>query len=803
MIISSRPLVELVPVQPAAMQGRQICQWDKDSCADAGFLKIDLLGLGMLSAVEDCVDQIARLRGRTIDLSRIPLDDQDVYAEIQRADTVGDFQIESRAQMQSLLRTRPENLDDLTIQVALVRPGPIQGGAVHPYIERRQKLREDPSFVPPVDHPSLAEPLRETLGVVVFQDQVLEVAMALAGFTVGEAEGLRRAMSRKRSAEAIEALRSRFVAGALAQGVDAELANRTYDKLAGFSGFGFPKSHSAAFALLAYQSAWLRHHFPAEFLCALLNAQPMGFYPPASLVRDGQRRGVEVLPPDVNLSGAKCENQDGAVRVGLGYVRSVGEAEAEAVAAGRPYDDVADLARRAPVSRAALDALVASGACDRFGPRRELLWRAGVVARPHTVAGGNSQLTLPLEPTAPIPELPVQTDWERMLADYGMTSLSVGPHPLELLRPHLPAGTVSNAELPGHPGGNVAVAGMAITRQRPATANGVVFMLLEDETGQVNLIVPPAVYEQYRSLVRGEPLLLARGHLERSGRNLNVLVRELRDARPARPRGRRASRAHARARSGCGPSARGGRAPAAAARRGRATVLFVHRRWDDQVHLAGLVLEKHEHDASGRGALARDRHASNHHVPPGCPGSSALLTVPARRCGRRSSSGCGPTERLRDPVVGEHPLPVGLDRKLGDGRGRLERQRQLATVCGRATTPARRAARGAGRTGRSPPRRPAHRGCPCSPSRRARSATSSYGRPAGPPPRRPSKIPHCRRERRILVLTRSTQVHIGRQHLHAVARHHEPTGRRIEAHRLRVQQRAEELGRKVVARPHW
>ena len=309
MVISSRPLVELVPVQPAAMEGRQLCQWDKDSCADAGFLKIDLLGLGMLSAVEDCVDQIARLRGEPIDLSRIPLDDQAVYAEIQRADTVGDFQIESRAQMQSLLRTRPENLDDLTIQVALVRPGPIQGGAVHPYIERRQKLREDPSFVPPADHPSLAEPLRETLGVVVFQDQVLEVAIALAGFTVGEAEGLRRAMSRKRSAEAIEALRARFVAGALGQGVEEELANRVYDKLAGFSGFGFPKGHSAAFALLAYQSAWLRHHYPAEFLCALLNAQPMGFYPPASLVRDGQRRGVEVMPPDVNESAAKCAIQ--------------------------------------------------------------------------------------------------------------------------------------------------------------------------------------------------------------------------------------------------------------------------------------------------------------------------------------------------------------------------------------------------------------------------------------------------------------------------------------------------------------
>src|SRR5205823_167721 len=245
MVISSRPLVELVPVQPAAMAGRQICQWDKDSCSDAGFLKIDLLGLGMLSAVEDCVDRIAQVRGEPIDLSRIPLDDQDVYAEIQGADTVGDFQIESRAQMQSLLRTRPENLDDLTIQVALVRPGPIQGGAVHPYIERRQRLREDPSYVPEVDHPSLAEPLRETLGVVVFQDQVLEVAMALADFTVGEAEALRRAMSRKRSGEAIEAMRPRFVAGALGQGVDEELANRVYDKLAGFSGFGFPKSHSA------------------------------------------------------------------------------------------------------------------------------------------------------------------------------------------------------------------------------------------------------------------------------------------------------------------------------------------------------------------------------------------------------------------------------------------------------------------------------------------------------------------------------------------------------------------------------
>ncbi len=301
MVISSRPLIDLVPVQPAAMAGRQICQWDKDSCDDAGFLKIDLLGLGMLSAVEDCVEQIARLRAEPIDLSRIPLDDQEVYGEIRQADTVGVFQIESRAQMQMLLRTRPENLDDLTIEVALVRPGPIQGGAVHPYIAHREALRHDPDFVPPVDHPLLAEPLRDTLGVVVFQDQVLSVAMALAGFTVGEAEALRRAMSRKRSAEALEALRERFVEGALRNGVDEETAHRVYDKLAAFSGFGFPKSHSVAFALLAYQSAWLRRYYPAEFLCALMNAQPMGFYPPATLVRDGQRRGVEVIPPDVNV----------------------------------------------------------------------------------------------------------------------------------------------------------------------------------------------------------------------------------------------------------------------------------------------------------------------------------------------------------------------------------------------------------------------------------------------------------------------------------------------------------------------
>jgi error-prone DNA polymerase len=535
MVISTRPLVELVPVEPAAMEGRQLCQWDKDSCADAGFLKIDLLGLGMLSAVEECVDQIVALRGETVDLSRIPLDDRAVYAEIQEADTIGLFQIESRAQMQSLLRTRPENLDDLTVQVALVRPGPIQGKAVHPYVDRRQRLREDPEYVPPYDHPLLAEPLRDTLGVVVFQDQVLEVAIALAGFSVGEAEGLRRAMSRRRSKDALEAYRQRFLDGAAGRGVPAATAESVFEKLLGFASFGFPKSHAAAFGLLAYQSAWLRHHYPAEFLCALLNAQPMGFYPPASLVRDAQRRDVEVRTPDVNASDAKCRIEGAAVRVGLAYIRGLGEEPAKALVAererGGAFRGVSDLAQRAPLDRPGLEALVASGACDGFGwPRRQLLWRLGLAPRSVSAgAGGEArQLALPLEPTSEIPELPEQTQWERMLADYRTTSLSVGVHPLELLRPHLPSEVLSSRELEHAPNrALVAIAGLVVARQRPATANGVVFMLIEDEHAQVNLVVAPPVYDRYRAIVRGEPLLLARGRYERFERNRNVVVDEL------------------------------------------------------------------------------------------------------------------------------------------------------------------------------------------------------------------------------------------------------------------------------------
>jgi len=493
-----------------------------------------------------------------IDLSRIPFDDPAVYDDIQRADTIGAFQIESRAQMQSLLRTKPENLDDITVQVALVRPGPIQGKAVHPYIDARQRLREDSSYVFPVDHELLREPLRSTFGVVVFQDQVLEVAIALAGFTVGEAEGLRRAMSRKRSLDALEAYRGRFVAGAAEKGVGEETANLVFDKLVGFSGFGFPKAHAAAFGLLAYQSTWLRHYYPAEFLCALLNAQPMGFYPPATLVRDAQRHGVEILPVDVNLSAARCtieitktarerpcnsllQASEAAVRIGLDYIASVGRDEAEALVAEReangPFLDVADLARRTRLSSDGLEALVKGGACDGFWkPRRDLLWELGLAFRAQSVPGTEGelrQLPLALEPTAETPPLRDLTRWERMLADYRHTSMSIETHPLSLLRPHLPAGTLSSAELHAQRHGRrVAFAGMTIARQRPSTANGIVFMLLEDEHGQVNLVVPPDVYERHRATVRAEPLILARGRYERIGENRNVLVSTLESLGP-------------------------------------------------------------------------------------------------------------------------------------------------------------------------------------------------------------------------------------------------------------------------------
>jgi error-prone DNA polymerase len=557
MVISTTPLIELCPVQPAAMEGRQIAQWDKDSCADAGFLKIDLLGLGMLSAVERCVDEIARTRGQRIDLSHVPLDDDEVWGAIQRAETTGVFQIESRAQMQMLPRTLPRDLDDLTVQVALVRPGPIQGGAVHPYIERRKRLREDPSYEVPYEHPSLEPVLKDTLGAIVFQDQVLEVAMALAGFSVGEAEGLRRAMSRKRTQAAMLRYRERFIEGAVGRRVPREVAERVFGQIEGFSGFGFPKSHSAAFGLLAYQSTWLRVHYGPELLCALLNEQPMGFYPPDALVHEAQRRGVEILAPDVNVSELDCRVETtGAeagsagnppVRIGLGYVAEVAEIDAQAVIderrRGGAYRSVSDLAGRSGAGAGALQRLAWSGACDSLVDmghtpvdpdedlRRPALWEAGGSARAARTDDG-AQLALPLDGSA-APSLPPLGPWERILADYRTTGMTLGRHPMELIRGGL-SGDVRSSESLGRTrdGTRVAVAGMVVARQRPATANGVVFMLLEDERGTINLIVPPPVVERCRLAVRTSGFVLARGKLEHRQGTTNVLVSRIERLRP-------------------------------------------------------------------------------------------------------------------------------------------------------------------------------------------------------------------------------------------------------------------------------
>ncbi|HEX4563352.1 MAG TPA: DNA polymerase III subunit alpha [Solirubrobacteraceae bacterium] len=560
MIVATRPLIDCCPVVPAAMEGRQMVQWDKDSCADAGFLKIDLLGLGMLSAVERCVEEIARVRGERIDLSRIPYDDPDTFAAIRTADTVGVFQIESRAQMQSLRRTQPANLSDLTVQVAIIRPGPIQGGAVNPYIERRRRLREDPGFEIPYDHPALEGVLADTLGTIIFQDQVMEVAEVFAGFGAGEADGLRRAMSRKRSAEMLARHRERFIEGAQRHvGADARTAERVWQMVEGFAGFGFPKAHSAAFGLLAYQSTWLRVHYGPELLCALLNEQPMGFYAPDSLVHEAAHRGIEVLPLDVNASQVQCAVQGSAVRLGLGYIKGAASAEVQALVAererGGPFTSLADLASRSGAARGALEQLAWSGACwpicwpisdrrsicrpisDRRSPagedgRRAALWQLGI-AVPAATAGEGTQLSLPLG-LGRAPRLPKLGRWQRLIADYATSGVTVSDHAIAILRPRLrvpgrdAVSLATSAQLPRLPSGcAVAVAGLVIARQRPGTAKGTMFLLFEDEWGTVNLIVSAVVYERHRHLARAEPLLLARGRLERAEGVINVIVREL------------------------------------------------------------------------------------------------------------------------------------------------------------------------------------------------------------------------------------------------------------------------------------
>jgi error-prone DNA polymerase len=570
MIVSSRPLVEIVPLEPAAWEGRVLCQWDKDSCEDAGFIKIDFLALGMLSLVEETVDLIAERGtaggepGEAPDLSRIDFEDEAIYDRICSGDTVGLFQVESRAQIQMLRRTRPRNLEDLAVQVAIVRPGPIVGGAVNPYVRRREMLRETPDYKIPYPHPLLEEALGETLGVIIFQDQVLKVCQALASFTDGQAESLRRAMSRKRSKEALAAHWEQFREGALGNGVDETTAREIFAQVTAFSEFGFPKSHASAFALLAYQSAWLRHYHPVEFYVGLFNNQPMGFYSLDALGRDARRHGLKTLLPDVNRSDVACTAEGDDLRIGLGFVRGWGTAIAEKVVEERrargPFHSLADFLRRTPAAlkRPAVENLIWVGGFQGFGlTRRELLWQTGLWLGPETDeerSGGredHAQTELALEDPYAGVSFPDLHPSDRMIAEYRMLRFSAELHPLTLMKASLPSGTTSSDRLPHlHQGTTVRVAGLVTTRQRPQTAKGYVFVLMEDEHGPINVIVKPDIYQRDRSAVRMEPFLTVRGKLQKDGATLNVIAEEVEALRvPGTPRPGRPKGAESRSRS--------------------------------------------------------------------------------------------------------------------------------------------------------------------------------------------------------------------------------------------------------------
>ncbi len=545
MIISSRPLVEIVPLEPAAWEGRVLCQWDKDSCDDAGFIKIDFLALGMLSLVEEAVDLISERHGRAPDLSRIDFADEALYEHICTGDTIGTFQVESRAQIQMLRRVQPRNLEDLAVQVAIVRPGPIVGGAVNPYVRRRELLREDPNFRVPYDHPLLEEALRETLGVIIFQDQVLQVCQALAGFSDGQAESLRRAMSRKRSKEAMDAHWEAFRDGARERGVDETTAQKVFQQVTAFSEFGFPKSHAVAFGLLAYQSVWLRYYHGTEFYVALFNNQPMGFYSLDALGRDARRHGIGTLLPDVNRSRVKCTPEESDIRVGLGFVRGWGADIAERVVEERErhgrFVSLSDFLRRTPASlkRPAVENLIWVGGFESFGlTRRELLWQAGLWLGPEEDSGRSGgrddhpQIELGLEDPYARIRFPDLDDSERMVAEYRMLRFSTDLHPLSLLRDELPPETVTGdrfADLPNH--STVTVAGIVVARQRPSTAKGYVFVLMEDESGPINVIVKPKIYEKCRTTVRMEPFLVVRGRLQKDGLTTNVIAHTVKAVR--------------------------------------------------------------------------------------------------------------------------------------------------------------------------------------------------------------------------------------------------------------------------------
>jgi error-prone DNA polymerase len=539
-VIAAGRLDEVVPIEPATMADRRVVQWDKDDCADLGIIKIDLLGLGMLAALEDTIDLVDRHEGVAIDLARLPADDPATYAMIQRADTVGVFQIESRAQMATLPRMKPERFYDLVVEVAIIRPGPITGQMVHPYLERR--AGRAPVVYP---HPCLEPILARTLGVPLFQEQLLRIAMEAAGFTGGEAEELRRAMGFKRSVERMSTIERRLVEGMNARGITGTAQEEILRGITSFALYGFPESHAASFALIAYASAYLKAHHPAAFLAGILNAYPMGFYNPATLVKDAQRHGVEVRPIDVARSDWRCTLEPTAateshpavpgVRLGLRYVAGLREESGVELAASRrraPFADIADVARRVRLRRDELDSLAELGALASIDPsartRRSALWQVAAVERdPRSLFAG----VAPRPGPSPLAEM---SPLEITLTDYQRSGLTTGPQILTHLRPGLAArGVLTANELRGVPDGQfVRTAGHTIVKQRPGTAKGFCFLTLEDETGTCNAILTPRVFQRFRVPLHTAPILEIAGPLQNVDNVIHVRVRELRPLVP-------------------------------------------------------------------------------------------------------------------------------------------------------------------------------------------------------------------------------------------------------------------------------
>ncbi len=549
MVMADRPLLEFCPIEWARMEGRSVLQWDKDDCAAAGLVKFDLLGLGMLTMLHIAVDLVREHEGVDVDLATIP-QEKEVYDLLCAADTVGVFQVESRAQMATLPRLRPRNFYDLVVEVALIRPGPIQGGSVHPYLRRRNG-EEEITYIHPLTEPCL----RKTLGVPLFQEQLMQLAVDCAGFSAAEADQLRQAMGSKRSQARMARMRERLMAGMAERGITGATAEEIYTKLEAFSSFGFPESHSVSFAYLVYSSSWIKYHYCAEFAAALLNAQPMGFYSPHTIVRDARRHGVQVLGPDLNASrrdatleprtadvdavgrpvrGFHAEPSHLAVRLGLRSVRGLHDALLDHVddeRAQRPFADLEDFVRRTGATVDQVEALATAGAFEHcFGQsRRSALWAAGALgtARPNVRRDGSVRETLPGVVTGTdAPPLPGMTEMETVSSELWSMGLSVGKHPTEFVRTELRAqGVVTAADLRDLPDRSVVeVAGVVTHRQQPSTAKGTVFINLEDETGLVNVICAKGVWKRFRTVARGAPALRVRGVLEKHQGVINLVA---------------------------------------------------------------------------------------------------------------------------------------------------------------------------------------------------------------------------------------------------------------------------------------